>query len=111
MSILYTRYMGKINKLRTLQNQVAFWEQSVEHYKKTLMVFQEYIDCLREFDDFKAVVNGYIRMASFCERMEDNLMSRELLKDAKQMMLQFNLGGPAHLEKVQKKIDSLKYYY
>ncbi len=111
MTTMQTRYLGKINRLKTLQHQVCYWEQTLDNYKKTLAVFQDYIDCLREFQDPRSLVNGYIRMAKYCENMEDRLMSREILKDAKQIMLDFNLAGQAHLHKLQKKIDSLCYYY
>lgn len=105
-----TRKIGNLNRLRTLQQQVSFWEKSTEHYKKTLSVFQEYLDCLRDFDDQRAIINTYIRMASYCEHMEDPLLSRELLKEAKERMEFFNLGESNQLQKMQKKIDALHNY-
>lgn len=111
MSTDQTRYMAKLNKLRALQQQVSFWEYSMERYKQTCDLFRDYIDCLREFGDIRAIINAYVRMAQYCERMDDKLLSRELLKDAKKMMINFKLGTNELLLRMQRKIDSLRYYF
>ena len=104
-----TRHLGKLNQLKTLQQQVAFWEKNPNNYKKGCQVFHKYIDCVRSFKDPKSLYNSYVRMASYCESMEDQLLSRELLKEAMSLMIHFNLAEQTHIQKMRRKIDSLRY--
>ena len=105
-------YISKLNQLQALQQQVAYWEQTSNNYKIACDTFQKYIDCLRTtFQDPKAVVNAYIRMASYCERMDDLLLSRDLYQEAVDLMLKFGLASSSHLQNLRTKIKSLRFYY
>ena len=106
-----SKYLAKLNRLRSLQQQVAFWEHPANDYKKACTIFQEYIDCMRGFQEPKTLVNAYIRYAAYCEKMEDRLLSSALLKEAVSLMRFFQIGNDIHLERMRQKIDTLCYYY
>lgn len=108
---LQSKYLARLNRLRALQQQVAFWEQPANDYKKACTIFQQYIDCVREFQDPKTLVNVHIRYAAYCEMMEDRLLSSALLSEAVSLMQHFQVGNDTHLERVRQKIEHLRYYY
>ena len=106
-----SNYISKLNQLQALQQQVAYWEKTSNNYKAACDTFQKYIDCLQTFQDPKALVNGYIRMASYCERMDDPLLSRDLYKEAVDLCIRFGLTSSSHLQNLRTKIKSLEFYY
>ena len=104
-------YISRLNQLQALQRQVKYWEQTSENYKKSCETFQKYLDCLQTFQDPKAMVNGYIRMASYCEKMDDPFLSRDLYKEAVDLCIRFGLASSSHLQNLRSKIKSLDYSY
>jgi hypothetical protein len=108
---LQSNYLAKLNKIQSLQQQVAYWEHPANDYKKACAIFQEYIDCLRGFQDPKTLINSYIRYAAYCEIMEDRLLSTALLKEAVCLMQYYQIGNNVNLERMRQKIDDLSFYY
>jgi hypothetical protein len=104
-------YISKLNQLQALQQQVKYWEKTSDNYKAACDVFRKYLDCLQTFQDPKALVNGYIRMASYCEKMDDPFLSQDLYKEAVELCVRFGLASSSHLQNLRSKIKSLDYYY
>ena len=105
-----SNYISRINQLNSIQRQVTFWEQNPDNYKKTIEIFREYIKCIQSFNDTKNLVNSYIRMASYCERMEDRLMSGDLYREAMNILILSGVGKSSHIDNLRSKIQSLHYY-
>ncbi|MHA1746197.1 MAG: hypothetical protein ACTSWW_09360 [Promethearchaeota archaeon] len=104
-------YISKINQLQALQQQVKYWEKTSDNYKGACDVFRKYLDCLQTFQDPKALVNGYIRMAGYCERMDDPFLSQDLYKEAVELCIRFGLASSSHIQNLRSKIKSLEYFY
>ena len=104
-------YISNLNRLKALQQHVAFWEQTSENYKVACETFRKYLDCLQTFRDPKALANGYIRMASFCERNDDIFLSQDLYQNAIDIMIKFGLASSSHLQHLRTKIKALRYSY
>ena len=109
MHSIQSNHIAKINRLQSYQSQIAYWEKSGKNYKRGLQTFQDFMDFLTEFRDPKALVNGYIRMAKYCEKMEDISLSHDLYKTAMQLMKEFGLGDASHVKNLELKIRSLNY--
>jgi len=110
MSTSQSQYLARINKLQSLQQKVAYFEKTTDQYRKTLEVFKEYIEFVKTFNEPKSLINSLIRMAQYCERMDDRLLSGDLYKDALNLMRTFQLGDSKHIQDLRSKIDSLHYY-
>ncbi|MHA1562097.1 MAG: hypothetical protein ACTSPA_08220 [Promethearchaeota archaeon] len=110
MSTPQIQYLVRINKLQSLQQRVAYFEKTSDQYRKTLETFKEYIEFVKTFNEPKSLINGLIRMAQYCERMDDRLLSGDLYKDALNLMRTFKLGDSEHIQNLRSKIESLHYY-
>ncbi|MHA1521466.1 MAG: hypothetical protein ACTSRK_14885 [Promethearchaeota archaeon] len=111
MSATPGRTLARFNRLISLQQKLKFYEQSSDFYKQGLDSFKLYLECVREFNKPREMVNGYIRMAKYCERMEDVLLSRDLYKEAVEMMITFQVGTEGHVRNLRHKIQALNYFY
>ena len=106
---IQVNYLMKLNKLQALQQQVRYAEMDYQNYKRSVKVFQDYVDCLRGFNNPKGVINGFIRMAMYCERMDDRLMATDLYSEA--LFMEKSIGvEEIHINSLENKISSLHYY-
>ena len=103
-------YLANLNKLQSLQQQVAYWEKTSENYKKSLEIFRDYLQCVQEFNNPKDLINGYIRMADYCERMDDRLFSCDLYQEAINLLVASGIGSETNIKNLRNKIQSLHYY-
>ncbi len=108
MNIHQTRRMAKINKLKKLQQEVRFWEQKQEKYEKSLKIFKKYIDCIKEFNNPKALINAYIRMGQYCESMGDNFFAENRYRLALKLEKTFKIDK-AHIKNLKSKISRLSW--
>jgi tetratricopeptide (TPR) repeat protein len=102
------KYLAQINRLQSLTNQVAFWEKS-DSYRKAIDAYKSYVDYIRTLNDPKKLINAYIRMAQFCENMEDRLFASDLYQEAIVHMEHFGVDSQ-HIQNVHHKIHSLSWY-
>lgn len=107
MSTSQVRSLALLNRLTTLQQQLKFYENSTDYYKQGVNAFKAYLECIRTFNNPRDLVNAYIRMAKYCEKMEDRPLSKELYFEALDLMKTFQVGTEGHLRNLQQKIQSL----
>ena len=108
---IQANYLFKMNQLQALQAQVSYWEKNKENYAKSIEVFKAYVDFVRTFNDPRALINSYIRMAQYCERMEDRLMATDLYTKAVEVMMSTGLGMQTpQFQHLRAKIESLHYF-
>ena len=110
MSSSQVRSLALLNRITTLQQQLKFYEKSTDYYKQGVNAFKAYIECVRSFNNPRDLVNAYIRMAKYCENMEDIPLSRELYFEALDLMKVFQIGTKGHIRNLQHKIQSLHHF-
>ena len=101
-------YIARLNELQAMQAQVAMYEKSTD-YRKTVKVFERYIDTVRKFNDPKSLINTYIRFAQYCELMEDRLLATDLYRDALDLEIQWGIDAK-HQNRLQIKIQDLAWF-
>ncbi|MCF2138636.1 MAG: hypothetical protein K9W44_01110 [Candidatus Lokiarchaeota archaeon] len=111
MSTSQVRTLARLNRLITLQQQLQFYEKSTDYYKQGLNAFKAYVECVREFNKPRDLVNSYIRMAKYCEKMEDLLLSRDLYHEAMNLMITFQIGTKVNIRNLRQKIQALRHFY
>lgn len=111
MSTSQLRELARINRLITLQAQLKYYEQTSEFYNQGVEAFKQYLECVRDFQMPRELINGYLRMAQYCENMEDLLFSRDLYREAMDLMIMFRVGTEGHLKHLRDKIESMGPYY
>ncbi len=104
-----SRQMAQLNKLKSLQKQLKFWEQRDDKYKRTVELFKEYINTLREFNHPRELINSYIRMAQYCERQGDRLLAQDTYRMALEVEEHLNID-PKHMQNLRTKISSLSWF-
>jgi hypothetical protein len=88
---------------------MKFWEKS-DNYKKSIEAHQRYIDFLKTSNaNVQQIIDAYMRMARFCESMEDRLLATDLYQETVDMMIR-NRWDPLMISAVQNKINSLHFY-
>jgi hypothetical protein len=102
--------MAELNKLQSLQQQVAHWENKSTNYQKTLEIFSEYLQCIQKFDHPKDLINGYIRMGNYCEKMDDRMFSCDLYQEAINLLIKSGIGDKDHIQNLRNRINSLHTY-
>lgn len=105
---IQAQYIARMNKFQAMQQELKHCENSGD-YAKTVKMYQQYIDFIRSWNNPNVLINGYISMAKYCERMEDRLMATDLFSEAINMMTQIGIE-PAKIGAIQSKIESLQYY-
>ena len=103
-------YLAHLNKLQSLQQQIKYWENTAENYKKSLEVFRDYLECIQTFNKPRDLINGYIRMADFCERMDDRMFSCDLYQEAINLLVASGIGTEINIKDLRSKIQSLHSY-
>ncbi len=68
--LLQTQYIARMNQLHSLQQEIALFENS-GNYQKTIHAYKKYVDFVRSWQNSNALINAYLQMAKYCERMED----------------------------------------
>ena len=80
-----TRFLANLNRLQELQEKVNFYEQSHDFYNG-MDAFIAYIEYVRNLNQPITLITLYIRFAKYCLTNNDVLFARDLYKEAKILM-------------------------
>ena len=106
--LLQTQYIARMNQLHSLQQEIALFENS-GNYQKTIHAYKKYVDFVRSWQNSNALINAYLQMAKYCERMEDRLMASDLYSEAVELMDRLGMDE-LMVSALQNKISALHFY-
>ena len=80
-----TRFLANLNHLQELQEKVNFYEASHD-FHNGMDAFIAYIEYVRNLNQPVTLITLYIRFAKYCLTNNDVLFARDLYKEAKILM-------------------------
>lgn len=103
--------MANFGKAQSLLQQINFWEKKPDSYRRTLSLYQEYIDHQQDVKNWREAINGYIRMAGYAERMDDVGFSQNLYREAIRLIKTTGTGSDSNVNRIQRKIMDMQYFH
>ena len=103
------RELATLSQLQELQAQVKYWEQNSANYKQSIHVFKEYIDFIKTMNKPRLLINGYIRMGQYCEKMGDRLFAKDVYKEALVVEERINIEA-SKIDSLRNKITNLTWF-